>query len=83
MSHKYHIQLNSDIYELAKLQTWFQQFKPFLPNVTWMQCNLVLVEVFTNVVSYAHEGLPQDTPVDIEIKIHPILKFISKSKIQS
>jgi serine/threonine-protein kinase RsbW len=70
--HKYHIQLNSDIYELAKLQTWFQQFKPLLPNLTWMQCNLVLVEVFTNVISYAHEGLPQDTPIDIEIKIYPI-----------
>ncbi len=72
MLYKYHIQLNSDIYELAKLQTWFQQFKSILPNLTWMQCNLVLVEVFTNVVSYAHEGLPQETPVDIEIKIYPI-----------
>ncbi len=72
MLYKYHIQLNSDIYELAKLQTWFQQFKPLLPNLTWMQCNLVLVEVFTNVISYAHAGLPQDTPIDIEIKIYPI-----------
>jgi serine/threonine-protein kinase RsbW len=69
---KYHIQLNSDIYELGKLQTWFHQFKPLLPNLAWMQCNLVLVEVFTNVVSYAHEGLPEVTPVDIEIKIDPI-----------
>jgi serine/threonine-protein kinase RsbW len=74
VSYKYHIQLNSDIYELTKLQAWFQQFKPFLPNITWMQCNLVLVEVFTNVVSYAHEGMPQETPVDIEIKIYPISK---------
>ena len=41
-----------------------------------MQCNLVLVEVFTNVVSYAHEGLAEDTPVDIEISIHETDKFL-------
>jgi serine/threonine-protein kinase RsbW len=34
-----------------------------------MQCNLVLVEVFTNVVSYAHEGLSEETPIDIELSI--------------
>jgi serine/threonine-protein kinase RsbW len=45
---KYFIQLNSDIYALAKLQEWFQQFQNLLPKPTWMQCNLVLVEVFTN-----------------------------------
>lgn len=41
-----------------------------------MQCNLVLVEVFTNVVSYAHERLPQETPVDIEITIHQLENFL-------
>ncbi len=65
----YHIQVNSDIYALAKLQEWFWQFENLLPKPTWMQCNLVLVEVFTNVVSYAHEGLAEETPVDIEIRI--------------
>ena len=72
----YKIRVNSDIYALAKLQEWFQQFQTFLPKPTWMQCNLVLVEVFTNVVSYAHEGLAEDTPVDIEISIHETDKFL-------
>jgi serine/threonine-protein kinase RsbW len=67
---KYHIQVNSDIYALAKLQEWFCQLQNLLPKPTWMQCNLVLVEVFTNVVSYAHEGLPEETPIDIEISIN-------------
>jgi len=65
----YYIQFNSDIYALANLQEWFQQFQNLLPKQTWMQCNLVLVEVFTNVVSYAHEGMPEETPIDIEIAI--------------
>ncbi len=72
MLEKYFIQLNSDIYALAKLQAWFQQFQNLLPKPTWMQCNLVLVEVFTNVVSYAHEGLSEETPIDIEIAINEV-----------
>jgi len=72
----YQIQVNSDIYALAKLQGWFQQFQSLLPKPTWMQCNLVLVEVFTNVVSYAHEGLSEETPIDIEISLHETEKFL-------
>jgi len=73
---QYHIQVNSDIYALARLQEWFQQFQNLLPKSTWMQCNLVLVEVFTNVVSYAHAGLPEETPIDIEIDLYDMEKFL-------
>ena len=76
MVQNYHIQVNSDIYALAKLQEWFQQFQNLLPKATWMQCNLVLVEVFTNVVAYAHEGLPEETPIDIEITLHGLENFL-------
>jgi serine/threonine-protein kinase RsbW len=72
----YHIQVNSDIYALANLQEWFQQFQNFLPKTVWMQCNLVLVEVFTNVVSYAHAGLDEETPIDIELDINTDEKFL-------
>jgi serine/threonine-protein kinase RsbW len=72
----YHIQVNSDIYALSRLQEWFQQFQNLLPSPIWMQCNLVLVEVFTNVVSYAHAGLPEETPIDIEITIDKISMFL-------
>ncbi|OYQ66172.1 anti-sigma regulatory factor [Pseudanabaena sp. SR411] len=80
MLEHHHIQVNSDIYALAQLQEWFQQFQNLLPKPTWMQCNLVLVEVFTNVVSYAHEGLPEETPVDIEITLDKT-KFFLELKI--
>lgn len=76
MIKNYRIRVNSDIYALAKLQVWFQQFQNLLPKITWMQCNLVLVEVFTNVVAYAHEGLPEETPIDIEITIHNLENFL-------
>ena len=76
MLQNYHIQVNSDIYALAQLQEWFKQFQNLLPRPTWMQCNLVLVEVFTNVVSYAHEGMDKETPIDIEITLHGTEKFL-------
>ncbi|GBO55848.1 serine-protein kinase RsbW [Pseudanabaena sp. lw0831] len=76
MLEHYRIQVNSDIYALAKLQEWFHQFQNLLPKPTWMQCNLVLVEVFTNVVSYAHEGLSEETPIDIEIAINESEYFL-------
>jgi len=66
----YQIRVNSDIYALANLQEWFLQFQNFLPKTVWMQCNLVLVEIFTNVVSYAHDGLDVKTPIDIELDIN-------------
>ncbi|MCA6596301.1 MAG: ATP-binding protein [Pseudanabaena sp.] len=70
MLQRYNIQFNSDIYALASLQEWFLQFQNFLPKTVWMQCNLVLVEIFTNVVSYAHDGLDVKTPIDIELGIN-------------
>lgn len=76
MLHQYHIQVNSDIYALAKLQEWFLQLQKLLPKSTLMQCNLVLVEIFTNVVSYAHAGMPEETPIDIEITINETEKFL-------
>ena len=76
MLQHYHIRVNSDIYALSNLQGWFLQFQQLLPKPVWMQCNLVLVEVFTNVVSYAHEGLSEETPVDIELAINATEKFL-------
>ena len=76
MLKRYNIQVNSDIYALAKLQEWFHQLQELLPSPTWMQCNLVLVEVFTNVVSYAHEGLAEETPIDIEITVNDTEHFL-------
>ncbi|HBC42477.1 MAG TPA: ATP-binding protein [Pseudanabaena sp.] len=70
MLQHYQIRVNSDIYALANLQEWFLQFQNFLPKTVWMQCNLVLVEIFTNVVSYAHDGLDVKTPIDIELDIN-------------
>jgi len=63
--------VNTDIYMLSKVQDWFESFQSAIPYLIWVQCNLVLVEAFTNVVEHAHQDLPPDTPIDIEFTIRP------------
>jgi serine/threonine-protein kinase RsbW len=65
---KYHLTTKSDIYALNQVQRWFKEFT-MVPHQAWMQCDLVLVEAFTNVVCHAHETLPEETPIDIEVTV--------------
>ncbi|NJK33668.1 MAG: ATP-binding protein [Oscillatoriales cyanobacterium SM2_2_1] len=60
----YDLRTATDIYAMAKVQQWFAAI-PNIPPKVRMQCNLVLVEIFTNVVCYAHADLPEDTPIDL------------------
>jgi len=71
---KYSLTVRTDIYALAEVQEWFQQFTeipPEIPPKIWLQCNLALTEGFTNVICHAHELLPEDTPVEIEVTLFP------------
>jgi serine/threonine-protein kinase RsbW len=65
----YRLTVDTDIYLLRKVQDWFEQFRQILPYGIWMQCNLVLVEAFSNVVDHAHRDLPPTTPIDIEVRV--------------
>jgi serine/threonine-protein kinase RsbW len=64
----YNLRVSTDIYQLNQVHTWFSQFQR-VPRKIWMQCNLVLIEGLTNVIRHAHEFLPADTPIDIEVTL--------------
>jgi serine/threonine-protein kinase RsbW len=64
----YSLRVNSSIYQLSDVQKWFTQFDS-IPHKAWLQCNLILTEGFTNVICHAHDQLPEDTPVDIEVTL--------------
>lgn len=70
MANAYRFTVNSSIYELAQVRVWFNQFKT-IPKQTRQQLDLVLAEGFSNVVYHAHEHLPEETPIDIELEIFP------------
>jgi serine/threonine-protein kinase RsbW len=64
----YNLRVSTDIYQLNQVHAWFSQFQR-VPHTIWMQCNLVLTEGFTNAIRHAHELLPADTPIDIEVTL--------------
>jgi serine/threonine-protein kinase RsbW len=54
--------------ELQRVLAWFDQFQGLpIPQTVWLQCQLALIEGFTNAVRHAHKQLPKTTPIKIEV----------------
>lgn len=48
--------------------SWFDHFHELpIPQEDWLQCQLALIEGFTNAVRHAHRGLSHETPIAIEV----------------
>lgn len=55
---------------LKGVLAWFDGFRGVpIPQEDWLQCQLALIEGFTNAVRHAHWGLPLDTPILIEVTV--------------
>lgn len=55
---------------LQGVLSWFEGFHELpIPQEDWLQCQLALIEGFTNAVRHAHAGLPRETPISITITI--------------
>jgi serine/threonine-protein kinase RsbW len=55
---------------LKAVLSWFDGFQALpIPPQVWLQCQLALIEGFTNVVRHAHKGLPPETPITIEVTV--------------
>ncbi|MEB3312711.1 MAG: ATP-binding protein [Cyanobacteriota bacterium] len=52
------------------LLSWFDQFADApIPKQLLLQCQLALIEGFTNAVRHAHKHLPADTPIQIQVEM--------------
>ncbi|MGB7417416.1 MAG: anti-sigma regulatory factor [Thermosynechococcaceae cyanobacterium] len=72
MLQRNHLQVNSDLKNLSRILDWLNQIDHVsLSELQWLRCQIALAEGFTNAVRHAHQDLPADTPIDIEIKIAP------------
>jgi serine/threonine-protein kinase RsbW len=66
--HQAQLQLSSDLNDVGRLLDWLNQLDPApLSAQEWLQCQIAIVEGFTNVVRHAHRQLPIDTPITLEI----------------
>ncbi len=60
----------TDPQALQGVLSWFDGFHELpVPQEDWLQCQLALIEGFTNAVRHAHKGLPLETPITITITI--------------
>lgn len=66
------LQVKTDLNAVTEVLQWFEEFtSSLLPQQVGSQCQLALVEGFTNAVRHAHHDLPPTTPIDLELKIFP------------
>ncbi len=60
----------TDLKALKGVLSWFDTFHGLpIPQEIWLQCQLALIEGFTNVVRHAHAELPPDTPIEITVAV--------------
>lgn len=63
-------QTRTDPDALKGVLSWFDGFQSLpIPPEVWLQCQLALIEGFTNAVRHAHRDLARDTPIDIEVTV--------------
>ncbi|HEY9821582.1 MAG TPA: anti-sigma regulatory factor [Candidatus Sericytochromatia bacterium] len=66
------LQVETDLNAVPKVLQWFEEFNNLLlPQKVYGECQLALIEGFTNAVRHAHQGLPQTTPIELELQLFP------------
>ena len=70
--HQASLQVDTNLDAMPQVLAWFEQLHPLtLTPELWMQAKVALVEGFTNAVRHAHENLPPQTPIDLDVKVLP------------
>ncbi|NCJ08725.1 anti-sigma regulatory factor [Synechococcales cyanobacterium C] len=71
MNQNNHLQVKTDLNDLALVIDWINQWNPqVLSETEWLQCQIALAEGFTNAVRHAHRGLPLETPIEIDFNLY-------------
>jgi serine/threonine-protein kinase RsbW len=67
---KIHLRVNTELQALEQVLNWYEQLQNLpIPPVIFQQCQLALAEGFTNAVRHAHQGLPAETPIELEVTV--------------
>ena len=67
---KTNIQVSSNLKALDRVLLQFNKvYQEYITQKDWLQCQLALVEGFTNAVRHAHKDLPSETPIFIEVSL--------------
>jgi serine/threonine-protein kinase RsbW len=67
---KYYISVSSKLTNLVRVLEWFEACQAdYMPNSLWLPSKIALAEAFTNAVRHAHRRLPENTPIEIYLRI--------------
>ncbi len=67
---KINLRVNTELQALEHVLNWYEQLQNLpIPQTVFQQCQLVLAEGFTNAVRHAHQGLPPQTPIELEVTV--------------
>jgi serine/threonine-protein kinase RsbW len=69
MNNKIYLKTITDMNATSEVLTWLEQINqpPFSNQQIWWQLQTLLVEGFINIVEHAHQGLPRETPIELEV----------------
>ena len=71
VTQQFHLKVQTELEALKEVLQWFESLIfPSLPQKTGWQCEVALVEGFTNAVRHAHQDLPKNTPIELEVELH-------------
>lgn len=69
---QFKIQVKTKLEALQEVLQWFEGLVfPSIPQKMGWQCEVALVEAFTNAVRHAHHNLPETTPIELEVEFFP------------
>lgn len=69
---QFHLQVQTELEALKEVLQWFESLVfPSIPQKMGWQCEVALVEAFTNAVRHAHQNLPKNTPIELEVELFP------------
>lgn len=69
---QFNIRVKTKLEALQEVLQWFESLVfPSIPQKMGWQCEVALVEAFTNAVRHAHYNLPETTPIELEVEFFP------------
>jgi serine/threonine-protein kinase RsbW len=65
---KTHLKVKTELNAVNQVLQWFEQLESLpIPKRDFWECQLALVEGFTNAVRHAHKGMSLETPIELEV----------------
>lgn len=65
------LQQKTELTGTTRVLQWLEvTIKPLIPEKIYWQCQVALIEAFTNIVRHAHHNLPSTTPIEIKINLY-------------